>query len=456
MEKEQINKLIEKQRKFFASGLTKDINFRKEKLISLYNAIKRNEQLVMDALILDLNKSEYEAYMSEVGVVLAEISFVLKNLRKWSKPKKVGTSITQAPGKSFIYYEPYGVALIISPWNYPFQLALAPLIGAISSGNTVIIKPSNYSLHTSKIVKAIIEEVFDEKYVAVVEGGREENTALLEQRFDYIFFTGSVAVGKVVMQAAAKYLTPVTLELGGKSPCIVDETADLKMAARRIVWGKFLNAGQTCIAPDYLLVNKNIKDELLVLMKEEIISFYGPDPLCCGFFPKIISKKHYDRLIDLAKDEEIYYGFGKNGEQIAPTILNNVSWDAPIMQEEIFGPLLPVIEFENLLETLEKVKNREKPLALYLFTKDKKVEKKVLEQISFGGGCINDTVLHFSSKTLPFGGVGNSGMGSYHGKYSFQTFSHKKSILKKTSFLDIPLRYPPFNKKTSFLKRILK
>lgn len=456
MEKEQINKLVEKQRKFFASGLTKDINFRKEKLMSLYNAIKRNEQLVMDALIQDLNKSEYEAYMSEVGVVLAEISFILKNLRKWSKPKRVGTSITQAPGKSFIYYEPYGVALVISPWNYPFQLALAPLIGAIASGNTVILKPSNYSLHTSKIVKTIIEEVFDEKYVAVVEGGREENTALLEQRFDYIFFTGSVAVGKVVMQAASKYLTPITLELGGKSPCIVDETADLKMAARRIVWGKFLNAGQTCIAPDYLLVNKKIKDELLVLMKEEIISFYGLDPLCCAFFPKIISKKHYDRLIKLAKDEEIYYGFGKNGEQIAPTILNNVSWDAPIMQEEIFGPLLPVIEFEDLLETLEKVKNKEKPLALYLFTKDKKIEKKVLEEISFGGGCINDTVLHFSSKTLPFGGVGNSGMGSYHGKYSFQTFSHKKSILKKTSFLDIPLRYPPFNKETSFLKRILK
>lgn len=456
MEALEIKKLVEKQKKFFASGLTKDINVRRDKLKNLYEAIARNEELIMDALMKDLNKSEYESYMTEVGIILADISHALKHLKKWSKPKRVRTSITQAPGRSYIYYEPFGVSLIIAPWNYPFQLALAPLIGALAAGNTAILKPSNYSLNTSKIIKKIIEEVFGEEYVAVVEGGREENTFLLDQRFDYIFFTGSVAVGKVVMKAAAKNLTPVTLELGGKSPCVVEKSADLKVAAKRIVWGKLVNAGQTCIAPDYVLADSQIKDELLQLMKEEIIGFYGNNPLCCDYYPKIISAKHYKRLMDLTIGEDIYYGNETDGIKISPTVINNVSWDAPIMQEEIFGPLLPVIEYNNIFDALEEIRAREKPLALYLFTKNKEIEKKVLRDVSFGGGCINDTVLHFSSKSMPFGGVGNSGMGNYHGKYSFRTFSHEKSILKKGCLIDIPLRYPPFNKKTSFLKKILK
>lgn len=456
MEALEIKKLVEKQKKFFASGLTKDINVRRDKLKNLHEAILRNEELIMDALLKDLNKSEYESYMTEVGIILADISHTLKHLKKWSKRKRVRTSITQAPGKSYIYYEPFGVSLIIAPWNYPFHLALSPLIGALAAGNTVILKPSNYSLNTSKIIKKIIEEVFGEEYVAVVEGGREENTFLLDQRFDYMFFTGSVAVGKVVMKAAAKNLTPVTLELGGKSPCIVEKSADLKVAAKRIIWGKLVNAGQTCIAPDYVLADSQIKDELLQLMKEEIIGFYGTNPLCCDYYPKIISAKHYKRLMDLTVGEDIYYGNETDGIKIAPTIINNVSWDALIMQEEIFGPLLPVIEYNNIFDALEEIRAREKPLALYLFTKSKEIEKKVLRDVSFGGGCINDTVLHFSSKSMPFGGVGNSGMGNYHGKYTFRTFSHEKSILKKGSLIDIPLRYPPFNKKTSFLKKILK
>lgn len=456
MEAQEIKKLVEKQKKFFASGLTKDINVRKDKLKNLHDAIVRNEELIMDALMKDLNKSEYESYMTEVGIILSDITHVLKHVKKWSKPKRVRTSITQAPGKSCIYYEPFGVTLIISPWNYPFQLALAPLVGAIAAGNTVILKPSNYSINTSQVIKKIIEEVFGEEYVAVVEGGREENTALLDQRFDYIFFTGSVAVGKVVMKAASKHLIPLSLELGGKSPCIVEKSANLKVAAKRIVWGKLVNAGQTCIAPDYVLADSEIKEELLKLMKEEIIGFYGTNPLCCDYYPKIISAKHYERLMGLAAGEDIYYGNETDGVKIAPTLINNVSWDAPIMQEEIFGPLLPVIEFNNLFDVIQKIREREKPLALYLFTKDIEVEKKVLRDVSFGGGCINDTVLHFSSTTMPFGGVGHSGMGNYHGKYSFRTFSHEKSILKKGNLIDIPLRYPPFDKKTSFLKKILK
>lgn len=456
MEKLEIKNLVEKQKKFFASGLTKDINVRRDKLKNLYDAIVRNEELIMEALLKDLNKSEYESYMTEVGIILADIKHALKHVRKWSKPKRVRTSITQAPGRSYIYYEPFGVTLIIAPWNYPFQLSLAPLVGAIAAGNTAILKPSNYSVNTSKVIKKIIGEVFGDEYVAVVEGGREENAHLLEQRFDYIFFTGSVAVGKVVMKAASKHLIPVCLELGGKSPCIVERSANLKLAAKRIIWGKLINAGQTCIAPDYVLADSEIKDELLKLMKEEIIVFYGTNPICCSYYPKIISNKHYDRLTGLLTDQDVYYGGKADDMKIAPTILNNISWDAPIMQEEIFGPILPVLEYNNIFDALEEIRNREKPLALYLFTKDKEIEKKVLRDVSFGGGCINDTLLHFSSKSMPFGGVGSSGMGNYHGKYSFKTFSHEKSILKKCDIIDIPLRYPPFNKKTSFLRRILK
>lgn len=456
MEAQEIKLLVKKQKVFFETGLSKNVNFRKEKLICLYSVIVRNEELILDALKADLNKSKYEAYMTEVGIVLSEIKFMLKKITKWSKPKRVRTSITQAPGKSVIYHEPFGTTLIISPWNYPFQLAINPLIGAIAAGNTAILKPSNYSINTSKIIKQIIEEVFPEEYVSVVEGGRDENTSLLDQRFDFIFFTGSVAVGKVVMEAAAKYLTPVCLELGGKSPCIVEKTADLRLAAKRIIWGKLINSGQTCIAPDYVLVDKVIKNQLLILMKEAIINFYEEKSLDCDYYPKIISNKHYDRLLKLVLNEEVYYGNETNGTQISPTILNNVSWNSPIMQEEIFGPILPILDFEDLSDAILKIKEREKPLALYLFSKNKEIQNKIVREISYGGGCINDTILHLSSETLPFGGVGNSGLGNYHGYYSFKTFSHEKGILKKGSLFDIALRYPPYNKKMTLIKKILK
>jgi aldehyde dehydrogenase (NAD+) len=427
-------------------------------LEKLQIAIHKYEDEIYKALKEDLNKSKFETYMTEIGMVLEEISYIKKRIRKWGKPKKVKSPIHQFPASSKIYSEPYGVCLIMSPWNYPFQLSIAPLIGAIASGNCCIIKPSNYSPATSNLVDKIIKETFKSNYITVILGGREENQTLLTQKFDYIFFTGSVGVGKIVMESASKHLTPLSLELGGKSPCIVDETANLDLAAKRIIWGKTLNSGQTCVAPDYLLVHHSVKDELISKIKVYLKKFYGDSIHTNPIFPKIINEHHFNRLIELIKDNNVIVGgqYNQDTFQIEPTLVDNVSWDSPIMQEEIFGPILPVITFHDLKEVSRKVNDYPKPLALYFFTTSQANEKYVLNNISSGGGCINDTIVHLATHYLPFGGVGNSGMGSYHGKASFDTFSHKKSIMKRFNKFDLSLRYPPYDKKLSILKRFMK
>ncbi len=422
------------------------------------DAIKKHENEIMSALKLDLNKSEFEAYETEIGIVLEEIKYVIKHLSNWTRPKRVKTPLMHFPSSSVLYTEPYGVVLIMSPWNYPFQLAMVPLVGALAAGNTCVLKPSEYSFHTSEMIEKIMKEVFREEYVAVVRGGREANKSLLDEKFDYIFFTGSPQVGKSVMESAAKHLTPVTLELGGKSPCIVDETANLKLAAKRIVWGKFLNAGQTCVAPDYVLVHKRIKDELIIEMKKYITVFYGKDPLQSEHYPKIINQKHFERLLSLIENSKIVTGGGCNKDslQIAPTILDHVTWENAVMKEEIFGPLLPILQFERLSDALAAIRERPKPLALYFFTTSKKRERYVMKNASFGGGCVNDTVIHLTNPNMPFGGVGESGMGRYHGKNSYDTFTHQKGVIKKSNLLDINLRYPPFENHLSILKKIMK
>lgn len=448
---------LEQQKQFFAKGNTRNIDHRLEYLKRLENGIKKHEKDIMEALRRDLNKASFEAYATEIGMVLEEIRFVSKHLRGWARPKQVRTPITNFPSTSRIYAEPYGVALIMSPWNYPFQLAVLPLVGAIAAGNCAIVKPSNYSPNTSAVIELILSKVFPKEYVTVIQGGREANLSLLEQKFDYIFFTGSVAVGKTVMRAASEHLTPVTLELGGKSPCIVDETANLELAARRIVWGKFLNSGQTCVAPDYLLVHRSVKAALLERMKKYIHKFYGEAACESVSFPKIINEKHFERLLDLIRNEKIVVGGTSSRErnQISPTILEDISWDSPVMAEEIFGPVLPVLEYENLDDAITMINRHPKPLALYYFSTEAKNQRKVIRSISYGGGCINDTVMHLATSHMPFGGVGDSGMGRYHGKDSFDTFSHKKGVLKKANWLDIPLRYPPYKNHLKLLKKIL-
>ncbi len=447
---------LEQQKQFFNVGNTRRIKVRLEYLDKLEQSIKEHEVDILDALQRDLNKAPFEAYATEIGIVLEEIRFVRKHLREWARPKAVRTPITNFPATSRIFSEPYGVVLIMSPWNYPFQLAIAPLVGAIAAGNCAIVKPSNYSWNTSLVIERILSEVFPKEYVAVIQGGREANQTLLEQKFDYIFFTGSVTVGKTVMKAASEHLTPVTLELGGKSPCIVDETANLELAAKRIVWGKFINSGQTCVAPDYLLVHHSVKASLLEKMKKYIHQFYGEKACFNQSFPKIINEKHFDRLLGLMEGEKIVIGGTSSRErlQISPTILDHITWSSPVMSDEIFGPILPVLEFQNLNEVITKINSRPKPLALYLFTTKKENERKVVRHISYGGGCINDTVMHLATSHMPFGGVGDSGMGRYHGKDSFDTFSHKKSVLKKANWLDVPLRYPPYKDHLKLLKKL--
>lgn len=447
---------IQRQRAYFRQGKCRNTAFRIAQLKKLDAWITKNENAIMDALHQDLNKSAFEAYATEIGIVKEEIRFTLKNLRKWAKPRRVPTPVTQFPSCSFIYPEPYGVALIMSPWNYPFQLTVAPLAGAICGGNCAMVKPSAYSPATSRLLVRMIQELFPPEYVSVIEGGRKENEALLNEKFDYIFFTGSVNVGKYVMEKAAKHLTPVSLELGGKSPCIVDETADIRLAAKRIVWGKFLNCGQTCVAPDYILVHKSVKDKLVRQIEKYIRKMYGSDPCHNPEYPKMINRKHFDRVLGLVKDAHVVCGGGSRSDtcQIEPTVLDNITWNHPVMQEEIFGPVLPVLTYYDLKEAVALVNARPKPLALYLFTKDRKREKYVIRNTSYGGGCINDTVVHLATSHMPFGGVGNSGMGGYHGKASFDTFTHKKSIMKKSNLIDIPVRYAPFKNKLSILKRL--
>ncbi|EKN65477.1 hypothetical protein BABA_20101 [Neobacillus bataviensis LMG 21833] len=441
---ESYNSLLTKQQSFFRKEKTKNIAFRLEALQKLRSAIKTNEKVLMEALRADLNKSEFDAYTSEIGFVLEELRFTIKQLRSWARPKKVKTPVTHIGSRSYIYSEPYGVALIIAPWNYPFQLAIAPLIGAIAAGNCAVIKPSELTPKTSELLGKLIHDLFPEEYISVVQGGVETSQALLNEKFDYIFFTGSVPVGKVIMEAAAKNLTPLTLELGGKSPCIVHKDANLKLAAKRIAWGKFTNAGQTCIAPDYLYVHQSIKDQFLQQFKEATIALYGKQPLKNSDFTKIVSDRHFRRLCSFLDNGKIYMGGGVNQDKltIEPTVLTNITWEDPIMMDEIFGPILPVLEFNVLSEVLVGIHRHPKPLALYIFTENEAVQQEVLHSVSFGGGCVNDTVYHFVSPYLPFGGVGNSGIGAYHGKGNFETFSHQKSVLKQTTLFDIPFRYP--------------
>ncbi len=455
METEQ---MVAAQKSFFATGATRSLAFRAAALARLQDAIRRKDAEICAALEEDLGKAPYESYASEIGIVLGEVRGALRHLSAWTKPRRVKTALAAVPAKSLLYPEPYGVTLIMAPWNYPFQLSLVPLIGAIAAGNCAVVKPSAYAPATSALLQRMVQECFDVGHVAVVEGGREQNTRLLEQRFDFIFFTGSVAVGKTVIEKAARYLTPVCLELGGKSPCIVDETADIPLAARRILFGKLMNAGQTCIAPDYLLVQDSVKPALLDALRKEIAAVLGPVPLQNPEWPKIVNRKHFERLLGLVQGQTIACGGADDGQmRIEPTILDKVDPASPVMQEEIFGPILPVLTYQEIGQAIGFVTAREKPLALYLFSREKTVCRRVLRECSFGGGCVNDTLLHIANPRLPFGGVGNSGMGSYHGRYSFDTFTHYKSVVHKGAWPDISMRYHPYTAaKEKWLRRVLK
>lgn len=457
MEKKQLDELVEKQFNFFNSHETKDIAFRKAALHKLKLALITNEKELMQTLWIDLHKSSFETYAHELGQVLNEIDVQIRNLKRWSKPTKKRTPLALLPSRSRIFKEPYGNVLIISPWNYPLLLLIHPLIGAIAAGNTVVLKPSPYLKAYSEFIEKLIHETFPKKYIAVVQGGREVNQLLLQKKWDYIFFTGSTYLGKIVMKAAADNLTPVTLELGGKSPCIVDEDANLKLAAKRIVWGKFINAGQTCVAPDYLLVHQKVKAQLLEFIKEEITNSYGENPVGSPDLCRIVNDSSFERLSEYLKDGEIVAGGETDAKVrfIAPTIIDNVEPHFPIMQEEIFGPLLPVMTFQKLDQAIDYVNSCDKPLAFYYFSNDLKKAKSVIRQTSSGGGCINDTIIHIANDRLPFGGVGNSGMGKYHGKYSFDTFSNQRSMVFSSRWIDIPIKYPPYGKKLRWVKKLL-
>ncbi len=439
-----IHTLVTDQRNYFHTGATRSLSFRLEALKKLQKAIKEQEARLCSALLQDLGKAPLESYMTEIGMVLDEIRFHQKHLHRWMREKRRPTPMAQFPSKSFVSPEPHGVALIMSPWNYPVQLCLEPLVGAISAGNCAIVKPSAYAPSVSAAIAKLLGEIYPSNYVAVIQGGRAENSALLNEHFDYIFFTGSVAVGKTVMAAAAKHLTPVTLELGGKSPVIVDRTANLKLAARRIAFGKVLNAGQTCVEPDYLFLEKGLLDAFLSEYRKALKEFFPDGSL--SKMPHIINEKHFNRVTNLMKPEKAVIGGGSDPDtrQIEPTVLVDVKPDSPIMQEEIFGPVLPVMIYEHLDECIAYIRSHEKPLALYLFTSSRETEKRILSTCSFGGGCINDTIIHLATPHMGFGGVGASGMGSYHGYESFRTFSHFRSIVKKSTLLDLPMRYHPY------------
>ncbi len=446
MQKSEIKRIVKRQRAYFYSGATLPVDFRIRALKKLKNCIVRHEEDINEAIRRDLGKSNFESYMCETGLVLSEISYLLRHIRSFAGEKTVLTPLAQFPSRSFKKPSPYGVALIMSPWNYPFLLTLDPLVDAIAAGNTAVLKPSAYSPYTSEIIRTIVGECFEEHYVAVVTGGREENSRLLKEHFDYIFFTGSQAVGREVMRHAADNLTPVTLELGGKSPCIVDATADIKLAAKRIVFGKFLNCGQTCVAPDYIYCDPRIKDRLIQEIKRQIHLQFGRDPLQNENYGKIINRKHFDRITGLTDPEKIVCGGQTDAERlrIAPTVMDRVTFEDAVMQEEIFGPVLPVLTYSSLYEAIHKINSMPHPLALYLFTGNRKTARQVMSQCGFGGGCINDTVIHLATSQMGFGGFGESGMGSYHGRDGFRTFSHYKSIVDKKTWLDLPMRYQPY------------
>lgn len=427
-------------------------------LRALKEALKKNEESILKALSEDLGKSDFEGYATELGITYEEINYLEKHLKSLMKPAKVRTPITQFKAKSYILHEPMGNTLIMSPWNYPLMLTMVPLAGAIAGGNTVVVKPSRYSEQTSKLMKRIIEETFSSEYIALFEGGHQTNTELLELRWDFIFFTGSPNVGRIVHQAANKYLTPCILELGGKSPVIIDGTDDMRLVAKRLAWGKFLNAGQTCVAPDYVLIKKGYAESLIKEMKIVIEKMFTDNPLSSEDLPKIINKKHFDRVKGLIEGSKVSYGgVSDDGKmKISPTLLYPVNETDSVMQEEIFGPVLPILEYDSLDEAITFIQKREKPLAFYIFSKDRKAIDKALSSVSFGGGCVNDTVVHLTAPELPFGGVGNSGMGSYHGKRSFQAFTHDKAVMDKALWIDLPVRYAPFKGKLKLLKMLMR
>ncbi|MEL3973825.1 aldehyde dehydrogenase [Rossellomorea oryzaecorticis] len=456
--REIIQAVIEKQKQFFKEGKTKPLDVRKQTLEKLADVVKNHEKEILHALKQDLNKSEMETYATEIGILLEEIRFTLKHIDEWAAPVKVKTAKTHVGSKAYKVPEPYGAALIIAPWNYPLQLAISPIIGAIASGNTAVIKPSELTPHTSNLIADIVHSHFDPEYIKVVEGGVDTTRHLLEQPFDYIFFTGSVPVGKVIMEAAAKQLIPVTLELGGKSPCIVDKTANIALAAKRIAFGKVTNAGQTCVAPDYLFVYKEVKEEFIEEFQKAVHDFYGKNPLTNDTFGKIVNERHFNRLTGYLQDGEILTGgrVDHASLKIEPTLMVPNDDSVPVMQDEIFGPIFPVMEFEVLDEVIEFINDRPKPLALYLFTSDDDVADKVNSSVSYGGGCVNDTLMHLATPYLPFGGVGESGIGNYHGESSFSTFSHYKSILKQTTKFDFSFRYPNSKFGLKILKKLFK
>ncbi len=450
-----IHEIVESEKHFFRTGVTRGVDFRIDMLKKFRKAIIENDELISAALKADLNKQPFESYMCETGLLLEEINFHIKRLKKWSKTRRVKSGIGQLPGKSYVCPEPYGVVLIMAPWNYPVQLCLMPLVGAISAGNCAVVKPSAYAPESSRVISKLIESAFPTGFVTAVEGGRDANKALLDEPFDYIFFTGSVAVGKTVMEAAAKRLTPVTLELGGKSPIIVDETANLPLAARRIAFGKVLNAGQTCVAPDYLMIEKSVEAPFIEEYKKALADFF-PDGDMSGMV-RIINDKHFERVCNILDNSgSIAIGGARDAETrfIEPAVLTGVPIDSPAMQQEIFGPVLPVLPYEKLDDCIDFIRSRPKPLALYIFSENKMNQDKVLNSCSFGGGCINDTVIHLASSHMSFGGVGESGMGSYHGKKSFDTFTHYRSVLKQGK-LDVKLRYFPYKSGKEKITRII-
>lgn len=457
---EDINLIFKKQKEFFESGKTINVDYRIKNLKKLNDIIKKNEDKILNELKKDLGKSNFEGYVTEVGILYDDINFHIKNVKKWSSEEKRKSPIVYYPSKSYIYKEPYGVTLIIGPFNYPFQLVIAPLIGAISAGNTAIIKPSENSRNIALLLEKLINENFPEEYLRVVNplGGKETVSLLLDKPFDYIFFTGSVRVGKLVMQKAAQHLTPVTLELGGKSPCIVDSDAKLKLAAKRIVWGKFLNAGQTCVAPDYLCVHKSVKDELLKLIINEIRIQFGENVRNSEDYPRIVNKSSLERLSGYLNDGKIYYGgnIDEDNLYMEPTLIIKPDLNSPLMSDEIFGPILPILVYENLDNVIKFINHREKPLALYYFSESKKKIKYVLTSTTSGGVTINDTIIHVANPNLPFGGVGNSGVGKYHGKESFETFTHNKSVMKRGTFIEFNIRFAPYKNKLNLVKRIMK
>lgn len=457
---QDVETMIAEQRRFYFTGVTRTAAYRIAMLSKLKEAILVNEEAISKALHKDLRKSSFESYLTEIGFVISSISHMITNLEQWMEPEMVKTPIHLQPAKSFIVREPYGSVLIIGPFNYPFQLVMEPLVGAIAGGNCAIVKPSETSVHTGEIIKKILSDIFHPELVRVVEGEQKETSALIHASFDYIFFTGSVAVGKVVMRAAAERLTPITLELGGKSPALVDQTADIAKAAERIVWGKFVNNGQTCVAPDYVLVHHTVKDQLVQAMRATIRKFYGKDAMQSPDYGRIINDKHFSRLLNILEMDraKVVYGGDFNREDlfIEPTLLDNVTWHSASMKDEIFGPILPILTYDNLGEAVHRIRQLPKPLAAYMFTENEQASAYFIDNLPFGGGCINDTIAHVGNGNLPFGGVGPSGQNAYHGKYSFETFTHAKSMMKKSTIIPMTIAYPPYGQKLKVVKPLIR